>query len=71
MTYVQKSLSKREVPIKHKFIRALIVATYENQSSAFIYNIAFKYPVGVDHIVCWKFLTLIYKIFRCGHSEVI
>ncbi|VDP93538.1 unnamed protein product [Echinostoma caproni] len=67
--HVHKAITEKEVPPKKKHVRAIILATFDEYSSQFFYEIALKLPVFSNPVVCWKLLYLIHKLIREGHPE--
>ncbi|CAL8093271.1 unnamed protein product [Calicophoron daubneyi] len=69
--HIQKAMVDREAPLKTKHVRAIILATFDEYSSEFFYEIALKLPVFASPVVCWKLLYILYKLFRDGHDECV
>lgn len=67
---MQKCINPHEAPPKPKHVRAIILETHQQKSTAFLYSAMRDLQVLVNQVTCWKYLIVIHKIMRSGYREV-
>ncbi|VDD76948.1 unnamed protein product [Mesocestoides corti] len=67
---MQKAINPQETPPKPKHVRAIILETHQQRSSSFLYPAVRELQVLSNQVCCWKFLIVLHKVMRSGHSEV-
>uniref|UniRef100_A0A0R3SKN8 ANTH domain-containing protein n=1 Tax=Hymenolepis diminuta TaxID=6216 RepID=A0A0R3SKN8_HYMDI len=53
-----------------KHVRAIILETHQQKSTAFLYLAMRDLQVLVNQVTCWKYLIVMHKIMRSGYREV-
>nr|VZH96731.1 unnamed protein product [Spirometra erinaceieuropaei] len=70
-SHLQKAINGQETPPKSKHVRAIILETFTQKSSFFLYSVVPELQVPVNEIACWKFLVVLHKVLRNGHEEAV
>ncbi|XP_023340359.1 huntingtin-interacting protein 1-like [Eurytemora carolleeae] len=67
---ITKALSILEYPMKEKHVRTIIIGTFKQRSSTFLWNlVSSRAPLHGNPIVCWKFSSMLHKVLREGHPN--
>jgi len=69
---ITKALSIIESPVKEKHVRTIIIGTFKQKSSGFLWTlVSSKAPLHGNPIVCWKFCCILHKVLRDGHGRAV
>uniref|UniRef100_A0A183S9V8 ENTH domain-containing protein n=1 Tax=Schistocephalus solidus TaxID=70667 RepID=A0A183S9V8_SCHSO len=68
-SHLQKAINSQETPPKSKHVRAIILETFTQKSSFFLYSVIPELQVPVNEVACWKFLIVLHKVLRNGYEE--
>lgn len=68
---MQKCINSQEAPPKPKHVRAIVLETYQQQSTVFMYSALRELQVLTNQVACWKYLIVMHKIMRSGYREVV
>ncbi|VUZ40321.1 unnamed protein product [Hymenolepis diminuta] len=71
ISHMQKCINPHEAPPKPKHVRAIILETHQQKSTAFLYLAMRDLQVLVNQVTCWKYLIVMHKIMRSGYREAI
>ncbi|VDK81052.1 unnamed protein product [Dibothriocephalus latus] len=68
-SHLQKAINGQETPPKSKHVRAIILETFNQKSSFFLYSVIPELQVTTNEVACWKFLIVLHKVLRNGYEE--
>ncbi|XP_057294882.1 huntingtin-interacting protein 1-like isoform X1 [Hydractinia symbiolongicarpus] len=66
-----KAIKNEESPAKEKHVRRTIIGTWQERGNSMFWGVIGKQPLPSQAILCWKSLTVLHKITREGHPNVL
>ncbi|VDO10914.1 unnamed protein product [Rodentolepis nana] len=66
---MKKCINSQESPPKPKHVRAIVLETHQQKSTAFLFSAIHDLPVLTNQVACWKFLIVFHKVMRSGYRE--
>eukprot|EP00111_Clytia_hemisphaerica_P019398 TCONS_00057251-protein len=68
---IAKAIKNEEVPAKEKHVRRTIIGTWQERGNSMFWAVLGKQPLPTQPLMCWKAMTVLHKILREGHPNVI
>ena len=68
---IQKAIKNEECPAKEKHVRRCIIGTWQERGNSMFWNCLGRQPLPSQVIMCWKALTVMHKMLREGHPNVL
>ncbi|XP_037633627.1 huntingtin interacting protein 1 related b [Sebastes umbrosus] len=68
---ISKAINSAETPVKEKHARRIILGTHREKGAYTFWSYALGFPLAGSSILSWKFCSVLHKILRDGHRNVL
>lgn len=68
---ITKAIKNDECPAKEKHVRRSIIGTWQERGNSMFWIVIGRQPLPSQAIMCWKALTVMHKLLREGHPNVL
>ncbi|KAF3850784.1 hypothetical protein F7725_012556 [Dissostichus mawsoni] len=71
LSSISKAITSAETPVKEKHVRRIILGTYREKGAYTFWSYALGFPLASSSILSWKFCSVLHKVLRDGHRNVL